>query len=534
MAFFLFSRLAGMMCGILVLFLCVGLNEAVAAIESRDLRILVTSDMHGWMSTAWMYPNEKRKGLLHIAEGIRRARSETPDSVLLDAGDLLQGSPLVSFFHQKKKSAAVEDPFFRLVQSLGYDAIVVGNHDLGFNPQFEREYFPRSRFPWLAANIYRNSRLVFKPFITLFPNGIKTVILGFSTPGTQMWIGPDRLNGIEISSIESSAAYWLNIIKREEKPDLIIGVFHAGVYPVRDDENSKINRISATNAVLRTLKQNSGFDLVIAGHDHRLSPGMFGTHIEYFRDTPIIEGGRWGQAFVDLRLKLERSGQKWRISDIEHQIHQASQNRKIEADYMSGLPADYKAYMKASLPYRFDRIPDRKSASACLNLLNALAQDEPSIAGTILPELSISRMSDLLGKEVRRLELYQWFRHDNRTVTVLMSLRDIQLLSEPVPEFGYRRIPYNRKLSVHLRKFIPKPEKGTWWLKRDLFERNYPIKISDYHYSGGGGSISQIFLPITGRVRISEMTIRDRFFQYMLQKGPELPDVCRFLTYTGF
>ena len=167
------------MLGILVFSLYVMTDFGIADQKSKQIRLIVTSDLHGWMSTALMYPNRKKKGLLHLAKGIKKARAENPDLILLDAGDLLQGSPLVSYIHKTQKSPAVEDPFFRLFQSLEYHAVVVGNHDLGINPLFEREYLPNSKFSWLAANVYRNKNLVFKPFLTLDCNGLKIAILGF-------------------------------------------------------------------------------------------------------------------------------------------------------------------------------------------------------------------------------------------------------------------------------------------------------------------------------------------------------------------
>ncbi|MBT3225106.1 MAG: bifunctional metallophosphatase/5'-nucleotidase [Deltaproteobacteria bacterium] len=522
----------GRMFGILIFCLYAIAHSAAAEQESKRIRLIVTSDLHGWMSTALLYPTEKRKGLLHLAKSIKKARSKDPDLILVDAGDLLQGSPLVSYIHQTHKFPAAKDPFFKLFNSLGYDAVVVGNHDLGINPIFEREYLPNSEFSWLAANIYRNTQLVFEPFTTLYRNGLKIVVLGFSTPGSQMWLGVDRLNGIEIRSVERSAAFWLKIIKRTEKPDLIIGVFHAGMYSIRDDENSKLNRISAANSVMETLKKNDGFDLVIAGHDHRLSPGFKSKRIKYVRQTPIIEGGRWGEAFVFLDLRLLRSGNKWRIIDIEHKTHQASQSRKIESSYLRLLPDDYKNYLQTPLPYLVTHT-DKRRASACLNRLNAMSQDGPTIMGTMLPKLSLSRLSGLNGKRVRRLDLYKWFRHDNRTVTVLLSLRDIQLLSQPVPEFGRRRIPYNRVLFSHFTSNVTVPEQPLWWLNGDEFIKKYPVKIADYHYYGGGGIKSQIFLSSNQKVNISKRVMRDQFFDFMQQRGPDLPESCEFLRYTG-
>ncbi len=499
--------------------------------ESRQVRLIVTSDQHGWMSTSLMYPKQKRKGLLHISQGIREARLEDPELILLDAGDLLHGSPLVTFIHKTRTDPAAGDPFFDLVQSLGYDAVAVGNHDLGINPFFEKFYMPKSNFTWLAANLVRDSELVFKPYIILRRFGLKIAILGFSTPGSQMWLAADQLNGIESMSIESSAAFWLQILRQRENPDLIIGLFHSGVYQLRDDENSKLNRIAPANSVVETLNQNSGFDLAITGHDHRLSSTRNGAKIKHIRGTPIIEGGKWGEAFVDLKLVASRFKKKWRITDVKYNVYRASQDRKIESKYVEQLPNEYMAYIHEPLPYIFTRT-DKKSALKCLNLLNAMAQDESSILGSMLPNARIYRLTDFIGQRVRRKELYKWLRHDNRTVTVMLSERDIQLLKTPEWEYGRRRIPGNRMLYSHLKKMFVDSEEESWWLNTQRFKRIYRVKISDYHDNGGGGAVTQVFLPADRKSERSKMSVRDRLFAFMQQR-PILPEVCDFLKTAG-
>ncbi len=501
------------------------------AASTAQVRLIVTSDLHGWMSTSFVYPNEKQRGLLHIEEGIRQARLEDPDLILLDAGDLLQGSPLVSFFHQAHQNPAAEDLFFKTFQRLEYDAVVVGNHDLGINPLFETHYRPASQFPWLAANLFLNSKPAFTPYIILHRFGLKIAIIGFSTPGSHMWLGENQLKGIVCRPITPSAAYWLKTVKRREHPDLIIGIFHAGIYPLRDDENSKLNRLPPANSVMEVIRKNAAFDLVIAGHDHRLVPNRTGRHISYIRTTPVVQGGRWGEAFIDLNLKLVLSQKRWRVVDIEHRIQRASQQEHIRSDYRRQLSEDYLAYIQAPLPYMFTKT-SKASATRCLNLLNALANSETGVTGSLLPKVRIYKLSDHVGKRLRRLDLLRWFRYDNRAVTVLLSLRDIQLLIRPESEFGRRRVPGNRLLFPFFSRRLPDFKSNVWWLDRSSFDRIYPVKVSDYHFNGGGGIIPQLFLPPGQALDASAVSIRDRLFEYM-KKVLELPEECTFLRYIG-
>lgn len=518
---------SGIMIPFLLLCLSSILLTSVVFGKIKQLRVVVTSDLHGWMSTAQIFPGRKRKGLLHIRDGITRIRSEDHEMILLDAGDLLQGSPLADYIQRTRSTPADDDPFFRIINSMGYDAVVVGNHDLGINPLFEKFYKPLSSFPWLAANLLRNRKLVFKPYILLKRCELNIAVLGITTPGSQMWLGTDQLNGLVFEPISESAERWLNHIESQEKPDLIIALFHSGVYPLRDDENSKLNRISVANAVEKTLGQVNGFDLVIAGHDHRLSPYRDGMAVRHVMGTPVVEGGAMGEAFMDLKLAVADVDNEWRIVDIDVTVNRASQGKRIEQAYISRLPVDYQDYLQQELPYRIIGA-DRQQAAQCINLLNAMAQDEPVIAGTMLPRLALPPLRKLIGKRLTRLELFKWIRYDNKTVVVRLNRREIHLLEHPAPESGRRRIPGNRKLYSYFKQPLSKMDDRDWQLKWQDYDRIYPVKISDYHFNGGGGIIPQLFLS-KEEVRVySLISIREQLFNYLSQR-PGLPPECRFL-----
>ncbi len=215
-------------------------REALAGSNNTTLRFLFTSDLHGWLSSAWIYPERRHSGLLHLKKTILDLKKQHNDLFLIDAGDLLQGSPLVHYYHHVETRGVSQNPFFKEFNELNYDAVVVGNHDFSLNPSFELDYVPNSRFNWLAANAYRDDNCVFKPYLVYIRNGIKVVILGFTTPGAHMWMGPSELQGIQIEALEKSVPEWIGRVKAVENPDFLVGVFHVGLNFYYDDENSKI------------------------------------------------------------------------------------------------------------------------------------------------------------------------------------------------------------------------------------------------------------------------------------------------------
>ncbi len=280
------------------------------------INLLITSDIHGWLSTSKVFPNRRRKGLLHLSEHIKIHRKKDPDLILLDAGDLLQGSPLSQYHQSIRHTPSIDDPFFRLMKSLNFDAVTIGNHDLAIGLSFEKDYVLNSNFTWLGANIYKDAKSVFKPYKVIHRRDLKIIVLGLTTPGSLMWLNIEQLNGFKIRSVTKSAVKWLKIIKKVENPDFIIGLFHVGLNPVRDDENSKLNEISEANSALNAISEASGFDFVITGHDHRLFPSKSGQSIKYVGKTPVVEAGHWGEVLLNVKLRFKKSKNRWVLKNV--------------------------------------------------------------------------------------------------------------------------------------------------------------------------------------------------------------------------
>ncbi|MDH5559564.1 MAG: metallophosphoesterase [Deltaproteobacteria bacterium] len=506
------------------------LAQSLFADEKATVRLLVTSDMHGWISTSLVHPRQKPAGLSHLADKIREIRKKDPGSILIDGGDTLQGSPLVHYYNHRSTDPKKENPFFKLMLSLNYDLAVVGNHDLQINPHFEEEYVKNSNFPWLAANLYREGKLVFRPYEIFLRKDQTIAVIGFTTPGSMMWLGEKQLRGIQIESISTSARKWLKILKEKENPDWIIGVFHSGLNQLKDDEISKLNRIPPANAVKKTLAQNEDFDLAINGHDHVLYPGKTGSKLRYINKTPVISAGHWAEALIDIKIF---GNKKKSASDtkIKVEVFKPKRNKHLRENYIKSLPKDYLDYIFAKLPYRYENGSD-EMAGLCVNLLSAMAVDHPGIQGSLLPLIKARNTKSLKGKTLRRLDLFKWVLYDNQTVKVRLSQRDIHLLKNPKPEFGRRKIPANRVLFPWFKdKGNGNPFIDSSGGIQD-FKRIYPVLISDYHFNGGAGIISPLFLSPGDRLDSSGDFIRDRLFAYLDQNTEPLPKECAFLKKT--
>ncbi len=131
--------------------LCLVLAAPAAAADRVVLTVLQTSDLHANL-LPWDYARgaEGAWGLARVATRIRQIRKESPNVLLLDGGDTIQGAP-TGWLEARRPSGG---PHFIAVamNALGYDAMSVGNHEFNFGMDVLRRAQKDSSFPWLSAN----------------------------------------------------------------------------------------------------------------------------------------------------------------------------------------------------------------------------------------------------------------------------------------------------------------------------------------------------------------------------------------------
>src|SRR3954470_20794448 len=118
-----------------------------------QVTILSTTDLHGNIEPIDYYTNKSdNRGLAKAATLIKRIRKESPNVLLIDSGDTIQGSPLESFHGRKNNRPP--DPMMLVMNSLNYDAMTVGNHEYNFGLKVLEKARSEAKFPWLSANTY--------------------------------------------------------------------------------------------------------------------------------------------------------------------------------------------------------------------------------------------------------------------------------------------------------------------------------------------------------------------------------------------
>lgn len=234
------------------------------------LKILETSDVHGCIFPQDLVYQRTRKGsLAQVETFVKQLRADKKQTVvLLDNGDILQGTPFVYYYNYVDTTGTHQ--LATIMNYMHYAAGTVGNHDIEPGHAVYDKFRKEIHFPWLAANAVDNTtgKPYFKPYVILHRDGLKIAVLGMITPAIPNWLPPSIWSGMHFEGMVKTARYWVKYIQQHEHPDLLVGLFHSGT-----DANYGIHvkNQPIEDASKLVAREVPGFDIVFAGHDHKPS-----------------------------------------------------------------------------------------------------------------------------------------------------------------------------------------------------------------------------------------------------------------------
>jgi 2',3'-cyclic-nucleotide 2'-phosphodiesterase/3'-nucleotidase len=232
------------------------------------LTLIETTDIHGAIFPYnFIKAAPMKNSLAQIATIIAKERAEPGNEVvLLDDGDALQGQPPVYFYNFQKTD--VPHIWGQALNALGYDAVGVGNHDIEAGHAVYDRLYSEVKAPVLCANAVKaDGTPYFKPYTVIVRQGVKIAVLGMITPKIPDWLPPQFWTGMSFVDMVETAKKWVPIIQAKEKPDLLIGLFHAGVDYTFG--GASIDTPCNENAAQLVAQLVPGFDIILAGHDHQ-------------------------------------------------------------------------------------------------------------------------------------------------------------------------------------------------------------------------------------------------------------------------
>ena len=260
--------------------------------------ILHTTDLHGHILPTVDYDgNPNLGGLARCVTQIRRWRKQNPNSILIDVGDVYQGTDL----GLRSKGELMIDLF----NYLKYDAWVVGNHEFDWGLAPFLRSVEKSTMPVLAANalleeknageIYESGNPLSKirPYILKKIAGIKIAIIGVTTPGLPFWFRPEFIRGFDVQYPVEPVRRAI-VRAKSEGANAIVVAGHMGLKTHTGGDDFANNVTSLTS-------EFQDVAVFIAGHTHqliasRMMNGVLVTQADHFG----IHAGR-----VDLYFNRE-------------------------------------------------------------------------------------------------------------------------------------------------------------------------------------------------------------------------------------
>ena len=252
---------------LILAFMTVGTAVAQAGPDKLSLTFIETTDIHGALFPYnFIKAAPMKNSLAQIATIVAAERADKGREVILvDDGDALQGQPTVYYYNFQKTD--VPHIWAQALNYLGYDAIGVGNHDIETGHEVYDKLYREVKATLLCANAVRaNGTPYFKPYTVIVRKGFKIAILGMITPKIPDWLPPQFWSGMTFVDMVETAKKWVPIIQEKEKPDLLVGLFHAGVdYSYGGTTRDTPDNENAAQLVAELVP---GFDVILAGHDH--------------------------------------------------------------------------------------------------------------------------------------------------------------------------------------------------------------------------------------------------------------------------
>ncbi|MBL8580723.1 MAG: bifunctional 2',3'-cyclic-nucleotide 2'-phosphodiesterase/3'-nucleotidase, partial [Rhizobiaceae bacterium] len=306
--------------------------SARAQAGEAHLRIMETTDLHVNLLPYDYYadkPNDTM-GLARTAALIDAVRKEATNALLLDNGDLLQGSPMGDYvaYERGMKDGDVH-PIIKGMNVLEYGCSTLGNHEFNYGLSFMDKVLAGANFPFVSANLVRGTQLAanprddklyLKPYVILDrtvtdgagqSHPIRVGVIGFVPPQIMVWDAKNLTGNVVTRDIIEAAKAWVPQM-REEGADIVVALSHSGI---------DVKQTELMENASFFLAGVDGVDVVFTGHQHLVFPGKkdfqgldgVDTQKGTLQGKPAVMAGFWGSHMGLVDLLLTRDGGGWKI-----------------------------------------------------------------------------------------------------------------------------------------------------------------------------------------------------------------------------
>lgn len=404
-------------------FLGIGYTPVSASSEKEvTLKLIETSDVHGcYYPYDFIRRHSVQGSLARVSALVGEMRKTYGNRlILMDNGDILQGQPVAYYYNYIDTTSVhvVAD----MLNYMHYDVATMGNHDIEAGHAVYDRWVSQCKFPVLGANIMdvKTGKTYLPPYKVIEREGVKVVVLGMITPAIPSWLPEQLWSGLRFEDMETSARKWVKWIQEKEKPDVLIGLFHAG------PEGNKLDDV-VENGSGDVARRVPGFDVVFMGHDHvRTCQKIIN---EAGDSVLLVDPANMAKVVADVTVKVVKKDGKVIRKSVEGKLASVDRYTPDEA-FLKTFEKQYQAtadFVSRKIG-RINKTITTKDAyfgpSAFIDLIHQLQLDITGADVSFCAPLSFA--AEIKEGDIYVSDMFNLYKYENMLYTMTLTGKEIK------------------------------------------------------------------------------------------------------------
>ncbi|MEU9213273.1 5'-nucleotidase C-terminal domain-containing protein [Streptomyces sp. NPDC048415] len=432
-----------------------------------SLTVLGTTDLHGHVFN-WDYFKDAEytdkagnaQGLARISTLVNEIREEKGrcNTLLLDAGDTIQGTPLTYYYAKVDPITAKGGPVHPMAQAMnaiGFDAAALGNHEFNYGIETLRKFESQCHFPLLGANALDAKTLkpAFPPyFIKKFHVAgappVKVAVLGLTNPGIAIWDKAYVQGRLTFPGLEEQAAKWVPKL-RSLGADVVVVSAHSG----SSGTSSYGDQLPyVENSAALVAQQVPGIDAILVGHAHVEIPELKVTNTATGKTVVLSEPLAYAErlSVFDFELVFEKG--RWQVESVAASVRNS--NSVADDPKITRLLKDehdvvvaYVNQVVGGATETLTTVEARYKDAPIIDLITKVQEDvvKAALVGSEYASLPViaqaspfSRTSEIPAGEVTIRDLSSLYVYDNTLVAKVLTGAQVRAYLEYSAEYFVR------------------------------------------------------------------------------------------------
>ncbi|MFJ2604486.1 bifunctional metallophosphatase/5'-nucleotidase [Streptomyces sp. NPDC091279] len=433
-------------------------------VKRYALTVLGTTDLHGHVFN-WDYFKDAEysdsagnaQGLARVSTLVNQVRKEKgrENTLLIDAGDTIQGTPLTYYYAKVDPITAKGGPVHPMAQAMnaiGYDAAALGNHEFNYGLETLRKFEEQLRFPLLGANALdaKTLRPAFQPYVmkTFRVQGappVKVAVLGLTNPGIAIWDKAYVQGKLTFPGLEEQAAKWVPKL-RSMGADVVVVSAHSGA----SGTSSYGDQLPyVENSAALVAQQVPGIDAILVGHAHVEIPELKVVNAKSGKTVVLSEPLAFAERMSVFDIELVFAKGRWSVESVASKV--LNSNSVADDPKITRLLKDehakvveYVNQVVGSATETLTTVEARYKDAPIIDLITKVQEDvvKAALAGTSYASLPViaqaspfSRTSEIPAGQVTIRDLSSLYVYDNTLVAKLLTGAQVRAYLEYSAEY---------------------------------------------------------------------------------------------------